>query len=78
MSCDGWGVGDKCKSKYLLQLEGPSGEVIIKPNEEGVIREVKNYTPHRHALNVFWYGPQMELIVEERDFPKLEVTTIRR
>jgi hypothetical protein len=75
MSCDGWGIGDKCKTKKILRLVEPNGRPhIFKIGAEGEITDIRNYLPHRHVLKVLWYGPNLELDVPEADFDKLAIT----
>ena len=56
MSCDGWSVGDRCKSMVAFQIQqlqigGPPIVSQINVGDEGIVR-----TKHEqaHMLNVFW------------------------
>jgi hypothetical protein len=80
MSCDGWGVGDKCKAKEGFAAFAPRLErvVFIRDGEEGEITNIQNLIPHRHVVTVYWRELDVELEIPERELGKMEVVNIDR
>jgi hypothetical protein len=56
MSCDGWGVGNRCRARKnfvarILQVGGHERQFEIRAGDEG---EVTDILPGHHMLYVFW------------------------
>lgn len=56
MSCEGWGVGDRCKARVAFearqkQMNGPDSVSQIYAGDEGRVREK---LAHVHMLYVLW------------------------
>src|SRR2546425_10800610 len=59
MSCDLFGVGDRCRAAVAFQAQelvvnGPPQVKQIEAGDVGTVREKIDHEPHSHMLYVFW------------------------
>jgi hypothetical protein len=76
MSCDGWGVGDKCKciASFLAierQIGGPDRVTRIEKGYEGRVTQKIDRVPHSHLLYVFWNQLNRNLPVQDEQIKNL-------
>ena len=74
MSCEGWGVGDRCRAKEDVHVKEKmkTGEfklTAIAKGEEGLVRE-KYADVHR--LKILWLTLMRELVLEHDQIHLLE------
>lgn len=58
MSCDGYGVGQRCRSTFRLGL--------IVPGDVGTITRIEDFLPHAHAIHVLWDRLQLVIPVPDQ------------
>jgi hypothetical protein len=74
MSCEGWGVGDRCRATEDVHVKEKmkTGEIkvtTIAKGEEGLVRE--KYA-EVHKLKIFWLTLMRELVLEHHQIHMLK------
>jgi hypothetical protein len=59
MSCDGWGVGERCKCTVAFnaverRANAPDLLTPIYVGDQGMVKEKLHLQPHNHMLYVHW------------------------
>ena len=76
MSCEGWGVGDRCRATEEIHVkekkDGAIQVAIIKEGDEGVVTD--KYADV-HQLQVFWAHLRRKLVLEHFQIHLLEKVT---
>ena len=74
MSCEGWGVGDRCRARRAmtvqeLQVGGPALQSTIQKDDEGTVRQK---FAQRHQLAVFWDRLRKLLVLDHEQIHNLD------
>jgi hypothetical protein len=78
MSCDGWGVGDRCRCVANFEVDsvpiGPGvGQVRLRIGDMGVIQKIIDRIPHSHIVMVFWSRLNQVVPIPDHQLGFLEV-----
>jgi hypothetical protein len=77
MSCDGWGVGDRCRCLFSFNVErapiGPFVPERLFVGDEGVIQAIYNQHPHSHVVVLTWDRLGMPIAIPNHQLRYLQI-----